>query len=180
MLALPEASLYLKTELMKRMTGRQPHADEKVVLLMLRENLEREELTEESFYPIGVTGVITEVNNLNGYFVIRTRYRINLDEVHMYEDHSYDVSLSRRRDEEDLVPEEEEARLLRLKEALLKFAGSMGARGISRSYIAQLASVSEIACAMARAGRVVKWAAGPSGETGLSLGCAPALSGILA
>ena len=34
-LALPEASLYLKTELMKRMTGRQPHADEKVVLLML-------------------------------------------------------------------------------------------------------------------------------------------------
>ena len=106
-LALPEASLYLKTELMKRMTGRQPHADEKVVLLMLRENLEREELTEESFYPIGVTGVITEVNNLNGYFVIRTRYRINLDEVHMYEDHSYDVSLSRRRDEEDLVPEEE-------------------------------------------------------------------------
>ncbi len=148
-LALPEASLYLKTELMKRMTGRQPHADEKVVLLMLRENLEREELTEESFYPIGVTGVITEVNNLNGYFVIRTRYRINLDEVHMYEDHSYDVSLSRRRDEEDLVPEEEEARLLRLKEALLKFAGSMGARGISRSYIAQLASVSEIACAMA-------------------------------
>ena len=28
-LALPEASLYLKTELMKRMTGRQPHADER-------------------------------------------------------------------------------------------------------------------------------------------------------
>ncbi len=148
-LALPEASLYLKTELMKRMTGRLPHAEDKVVLLMLRENQTREDLTEESFYPIGVTGVITEVNEANGYFVVRTRYRVNVDEVHMYEDHSYDVSLSRRKDEDDLDPDEEETRLMRLKEALLKFAGSMGARGMSRSYIAQLSTVSEIACAMA-------------------------------
>ena len=61
-LALPDASLYLKTDLCKRMTGKLPQVDEKVVLLLLRENKSREDLDENSFYPVGVMGVIFNPN----------------------------------------------------------------------------------------------------------------------
>ena len=147
-LALPESNLYLKTDLCKRLTGRVPRVDEKVVLLILKENHTREDVTSSSFYPIGLTGVVTEVNPVNGYLVVRTRNRVNVDEVNVYGDHTIDVELSRRRDQEDAEEAEENARLRRLKAALVRFADGMGAMGNSRSYIAQLSTVPEIASAM--------------------------------
>ena len=148
-LALPGASIYLKTELCRRMTGRMPQVDEKVMLLPLRENIAREQIREDSFYPIGVAGVITELNAVNKFFVVRTNYRVSLDEVHMKGDGSYEVTLSRRRDEEDLIPAEEDERLARVKSEIMQLAGGAGmAQGASRAYIAQLSSIAEVACAI--------------------------------
>lgn len=148
-LALPDASLYLKTDLCKRMTGKLPQVDEKVVLLLLRENKSREDLDENSFYPVGVMGVITEVNNVNKYFVVRTRYRVNVNEMNFFEGHSFDVTLSRKADIDDLDAEREEARLARLKTSLLRFATGMGASaGMIRTFVAQLSTLPEVACAM--------------------------------
>ncbi len=148
-LALPGANIYLKTDLCRRMTGRMPTVDEKVMLLPLRENISREQIRENSFYPIGVAGVITELNTVNKFFVVRTNYRVSLDEVHMKEDGTYEVTLSRRRDEEDLIPMEEDERLARVKSEIMQFAGGMGmAQGASRAYVAQLSTMAEVACAI--------------------------------
>ena len=148
-LALPGANIYLKTDLCRRMTGRMPQVDEKVMLLPLRENIAREQIREDSFYPIGVAGVITELNAVNKFFVVRTNYRVSLDEVHMKDGGTYEVTLSRRRDEEDLIPAEEDERLARVKSEIMQFAGGMGmAQGASRAYIAQLSTMAEVACAI--------------------------------
>ena len=148
-LALPGANIYLKTDLCRRMTGRMPQVDEKVMLLPLRENIAREQIREDSFYPIGVAGVITELNAVNKFFVVRTNYRVSVDEVHMKDGGSYEVTLSRRRDEEDLIPAEEDERLARVKSEIMQFAGGMGmAQGASRAYVAQLSTMAEVACAI--------------------------------
>ena len=148
-LALPGASIYLKTDLCRRMTGRMPQVDEKVMLLPLRENISREQIRENSFYPIGVAGVITELNAVNKFFVVRANYRVSLDEVHMKGDGSYEVTLSRRKDEEDLIPAEEDERLARVKSEIMQFAGGMGmGQGASRAYVAQLSTMAEVACAI--------------------------------
>ncbi len=148
-LALPGANLYLKADLCRRMTGKVPQKDDKVMLLPLRENTAREDIRESSFYPVGVAGVVAEIGPGGKFIVVRTAYRVNVDEVHMKEGGSFEVTLSRRRDEEDTIPAEEEARLARVKNAILQFAGAMGMQqGVSRAYTAGLSSVEEVACAV--------------------------------
>ena len=100
-LVVPDASIYIKTETYQKVTGRTPVVDEKLVLLVAKEDLRREDFKEDSFYPIGLRAVITEVNP-NGFLMLRTSTRVNLDDVAFYGDHTIDLSLSRRPDIDDL------------------------------------------------------------------------------
>ena len=68
---VPFGSIVIMNEHYTKVTGRIPNEGEKTVLILSKENLLREEFREDSFYPIGVTGVITEVNK-SGYLVVRT------------------------------------------------------------------------------------------------------------
>ena len=94
---VPESTFVLQTDYYKKMTGKVPNQGEKVTVILCRENLPREELTEDSFYPIGVQGSISEVNQ-NGYIVIRTGSRVNLNEITIYNDHSIDLDITKRKD----------------------------------------------------------------------------------
>ena len=149
-MVLPETNLFLKSDLYERMTGQQPHVDDPVVLLPLRENQPHESVTKESFYPIGVTGVITEVHKNNVFFTVRTRYRVRLDAMRVLEDHRYEVDLSRLPDVEDLDEQREEERLRRLRPVLLQFAENIGpVSSMVRTYMAQVGSVPQVAVTMA-------------------------------
>ena len=76
-LAVPDANVYLKNDYYEEMTGKQPAVEERVILMFEKDEYTKDELTEESFYPIGLTGEITEVNTgvitdatKNGYIPI--------------------------------------------------------------------------------------------------------------
>ncbi len=119
----PESNIYLKTDLYQRLTDKEPKEGEKVMLIIQKENTPRDELTEDSFYPIGVSGSVSEVNS-NGYLVIRTRSRRNLDEVTVYSDHSIELSVTKRLDIEDLEPEVEKQHLEQLKKEMMELASA--------------------------------------------------------
>ena len=144
---VPESTFVLQTDYYKKMTGKVPNQGEKVTVILCRENLPREELTEDSFYPIGVQGSISEVNQ-NGYIVIRTGSRVNLNEVTIYNDHSIDLDITKRKDIDDLDPDVAEERLKNLKRQLFKYAENFENIQISRAFIAQWHSVGEIVSAM--------------------------------
>ncbi|MBR1708747.1 MAG: endopeptidase La [Clostridia bacterium] len=146
MLALPGVDLYLKTEQVKRCTGRLPYVDEKMILVFQREQNPRE-LNRESFYPIGITGYVVKVNE-NGYFILHTKHRVVIEDVSIYGDSIMDVSISRRREIEDLNPEEERERLHRTKGMLNAFADRFENSQITRLYIAKMNSIEEIAATM--------------------------------
>ena len=78
MLLVPSADHFVRTSLYRRLTGKLPEKDEKVTLIVTRQRQKPDELTEDNFYPIGLTGVISEVNS-GGYIVIRTGYRVNIE-----------------------------------------------------------------------------------------------------
>ena len=61
MLIVPDANIFFKTDYYQSLTGKPPVLNEKVVLIVAREDLTREEFTNDSFYPIGLIGVITEI-----------------------------------------------------------------------------------------------------------------------
>lgn len=146
-LAVPDTNLYIKTETYTKVTGKAPAADERLVLLVAKEDLDREEFTGDSFYPIGLRATITEVNP-NGFLLLRTEKRVNVLDVVVYGDHSLDLSLSRRADIADLDPEDERRRLREVKAATLKFAESFQWGQAARAFVAQWTSIAEAAVLM--------------------------------
>ena len=146
---IPETNLYIQTEAYKNMAGKDPEVQERLILAALKEPKKRSEITEDDIYPIGVSAIITEVNE-NGYVAIRTKKRADISDITILADHTISVNATRRDDTpgEEINPDEERARLDKLKQALVSyFSGSQWAN-MGRGYIAQFSSIAEIAAAM--------------------------------
>ena len=145
-LVLPDTNVYLKTERFKKATGRTPRVDEHVTLLMLREETQKEQLTPSSFYPIGVSGAVSEVHE-EGWFAVRTRGRVNLDQAAVYSDGRIEAYTSRREDTESLSPQEEAGKTADVKAALTEFSKRTQWEQVSRAWINQFSSLNDIASA---------------------------------
>ena len=145
---VPFSNIVIMSEHYTKVTGRIPNEGEKTVLILSKENLLREEFREDSFYPIGVTGVITEVNK-SGYLVVRTSNRVNINEVTIYRDHTIDLDISKRKDTDAVDREEEALRLKKMKTAINSFSMQMpNGKGVMSAFLAQWTSIGEIAAAM--------------------------------
>ncbi|MBP3879257.1 MAG: AAA family ATPase, partial [Lachnospiraceae bacterium] len=145
---VPFSNIVVMSEHYTKVTGRIPNEGEKTVLILSKENLLREEFREDSFYPIGVTGVITEVNK-SGYLVVRTANRVNINEVTIYPDHTIDLDISKRKDTDPVDREEEALRLRKMKTAINSFSMQVpNGKGVMSAFLAQWTSVGEIAAAM--------------------------------
>ena len=145
-LVLPEASVYLRTDRFEGMTGRAPRAEERVTLLILREEQERSELTKESFYPIGVSGSVAEIHE-EGWFTVKTRGRVNLDEIAFGPDGRIEAYTSRREDTEPLDPAENGRKTAAAKRALIDFSKGTQWEGASRAWLDQFDTLNDVAAA---------------------------------
>ena len=110
---IPNGNLYFQTEEFKSIGGSVVDG-EKVVFLQLKNRQKREELTDESFYPIGVTGVVSDINP-DGYVVIKVKNRVNVDEVSITADNNIELSISKRSDIDELDDSKEKEVLAHLK-----------------------------------------------------------------
>ena len=146
-LLVPESNIYLKTDMFQELSGRTPFADERVTLIAAREPKARTELTEDSFYPIGLSGVITEVNQ-EGYLNIRTKGRVNLDEISVTPSHRIELVVSRREDIDDLDRSEEADRLAEVKEAMKELSRKLKWGDVIETYVDSWGSLAEIAAVM--------------------------------
>ena len=144
---VPDSNIFFAIDAYKKMTGRAPFEVEKVILMMLRADDSREDLEKDSFYPIGVSGVITEVN-AGGYLVIRTHGRVHFDEITVYSDHTIELSVSRKADIEDLDPAYEEERLEKLKKVVIEYTSQFQWGALTRAYADQWSNIGEIASIM--------------------------------
>lgn len=104
MILVPEATLYFETAELKRISGNKPiEANEKVILIPAKQNLERNQFREDSFYPIGMAGTIRQILP-GGYSSVHLDYRVDLLDVFIDRDHNIRLSISRRNDIKDLDP----------------------------------------------------------------------------
>ena len=72
----PDATMYLQTEQIKICSaGEEPDVGATVILIVAKENTSYQDLNENSFYPIGVSGSITGLD-ARGFVTIRTEYRV--------------------------------------------------------------------------------------------------------
>lgn len=132
---LPNTNLYLQTESFRNVTKRDPAVGDRVIILISKEELTNRDYTEDSFYPIGVSGKITDVN-AQGYIVIHTENRITAEEIIVNDDQTLSCdTVIRKNDIEDLDPEEAQKKLDAVKAALIKTTSSYNWAPMARTWI---------------------------------------------
>ena len=120
----PGASIYMNLDQVKRSaTDKNITAGERIVLIVAKENININDLNENSFYPVGISGTITEVNR-QGYVLLHLGYRVNVENIEVRPDHTISLSMTRRHDIEDLPLADEERKLNELVEEIRRFASN--------------------------------------------------------
>ncbi len=146
-ITVPDSNIYLKTDYYQKMTGKVPVVEDRITIVIMKEELSRNELTSDSFFPIGISGSIIEVNE-NGYIVIRLTNRINITEVTVFPNHSIDLSIEKRSDIDDLDRDDARNRLTKLKSEIVRFSDNYQMGSVIRGYAARWNRISEIGAVM--------------------------------
>ncbi|MBR0399635.1 MAG: endopeptidase La [Mogibacterium sp.] len=145
---VPDATMYFSLDQVRRAAGDKNIAvGERVVMIVARENQKYADMTSESFYPIGVSGYISEVGD-HGYVVIRTHYRVDIENIEFAYDHSIMLSMSRRNDIDDLSEAAEAEKIKALKQEMREFAAGFEWGDSAEYWINQIDSVGRAVTAM--------------------------------
>ena len=146
-LMLPDVDLYFKEDSFIQVAGKEPEAGEKVLFLITKANEERDDMEEDSFYPIGILAKVTG-ERTNGSLVVHTDSRVNIDQVHVREDHTIEAKYSNRPDVGDMSAAEQKEHLEKVKEALLAYTSEHSWGEMVKTYMMQFSSMGEIAVAL--------------------------------
>ena len=149
MILCPDAALYLPLDMLRRSAGGNKGIalGDKLILIVAKENQSLSDLTEDSFYPIGVSGTVSELNH-QGFAVVRTSYRVNLEEVYINPDHTVQLTISRRNEVEDLDAAVEAEKLKNLLQEMRTFSSGFNWAQAAEGLIDQIQTIGMAACAM--------------------------------
>ena len=148
MILAPDATLYFQTEQLRQCAGSKGiSVNEKLIIIVAKKNEKFQEMTEDSFYPVGVSGVIEEIDP-KGYARIRTKYRVNLLSVEINSDHTIQLEVSRRNDIDDLDPDIEKEKFKNLMQEMRDYASGFEWASAADYYIEQIDSIGMAACMM--------------------------------
>ncbi len=148
-IAVPEASIFIKSALYREIVGRNPVAGVFITLVFLKEDKEAGDITSEDIYPIGITGVITEADN-RGYMKIRLEDRVDIKEVRFLPDNSMDVDALVRPDILDLNTEDEKIKVEAIREEIIEFSKGYQWGDVMRNYAVGWNHMGDVAAAMSQ------------------------------
>lgn len=143
-LVLPHSNIFFQTQAFRAMAGNNIYQGDEVTILVLREQQTREEMNSESFYPIGVEGVVEEIST-DGYVVVQTAARVDVHQVLVNENHEIFVETTKRADIMDMDSAEAHMKLAKIKEGLREMVSRFRFGDMMRTYIDQYSSIEEAA-----------------------------------
>ena len=143
-MVLPYADLYFQTEEFKSLSGNNVAMGEKVIIIISKENQERGEMTDESFYPAGVSGVVSDISS-EGYIAVKTLNRVNIDTVYVNADHTIDLTISKRDDIRDLDEMDSYQKLLDMKKEVMEFSDQFKWGPVWNGYVEKIGTAGSLA-----------------------------------
>ena len=114
LLALPDSTVLYRADLYKNTTGKDPVVDEKVIVVVSRNENTLADLSGDSIYPVGVSGYMKTVSE-QGFVQIRLTHRVHIDQIQALQDRKYLIDTTRLQDIEDLDAEDEKNRFETIK-----------------------------------------------------------------
>ncbi len=143
---ISEGNLYFQTDEFKSLGGRAVQG-EKVVLLQNKTFQKRNDMTEDNFYPIGVSGILSNISS-DGYIVVKVNNRVNIDEVSIDPRHNIELSISRRPDSDAVDQAREQEVLARLKDEVKDLSSRFQYAGFFNMMIDNMNTVGELTAAV--------------------------------
>ena len=140
---VPNTTVYLQREIYRMLAGTDPVQGERVLMLVEKKKQGWDELTDDSFYPIGMTGTVTDTSN-SEFTVISSGERVNIESVHVVGKYNIELNVSRRSEIDDLNEDEEMFRLSKMKEHLTSFLAHFQWGPMLQNYMSQWNSIGEI------------------------------------
>lgn len=144
---LPYSTLYMNTDHVKEMLGHDPWVGEKMLLMPVKMQKEDNRYSEDDFYPIGVSAVVTEVNS-QGYIALDTKYRVSVESMNITGSYYDADTVIRHPDKEDLDPAVEKKKLESLKKSLLEMTSSYQWGFAARGYITSFSNLNTMMTAL--------------------------------
>lgn len=148
-LVAPGSDIPISKDEYRRAVGRVPVVGEKVTMIFLKEKEMRLRLSEDSFFPIGLSGVITEIGE-QGHLIVQTGERLTLCEIAIDQDQNIHLRVERRADIDDLDQAEAERHLKEVKQALIRFFANSQWDAMVRGMLSAWSSMGDIAGMMSR------------------------------
>ncbi len=142
-LIAPDSDVYFRRDQFRYLAGN-VGIDEKVILLVSKEDQTKAERTEDSFYPIGLSGTVAEISN-DGYAVVRTGGRVNIESVVINRDRSVSLMTSRRADIADLTEDEAQQKLRQAKDAVKEFSQDYQWGAAAAAYVERMGTMGTLA-----------------------------------
>ena len=142
-LIAPDSDVYFRRDQFRYLAGN-IGTDEKVILLVSKEDQTKAERTEDSFYPIGLSGTVAEISN-DGYAVVRTGGRVNVESVVINRDRSISLMTSRRADINDLSENEAQEKLRQAKDAVKEFSQGYQWGAAAAAYVERMGTMGTLA-----------------------------------
>ncbi len=143
---ISKGNLYFQTDEFKNLAGRATQG-ERVVLLQSKKYQKRNEITEDNLYPIGVSGIVSEIHG-DGYVVVKVSNRVDVEGISIDERHNIDLNITKRPDSEILLPEREAEVLQRLKEDVKDLASRFQYAEFFNMLVDETESVGELTAAL--------------------------------
>ena len=146
MIVLPGVTFYFKQDVFQELEIEDVKEGEELIFLYQKEDKERQSLTAEDFYPIGVEGKVEGIDR-DGNINVRTFHRVDIHNIEVTEGN---ISLEAvNRDEiEDIDAQECQMRFEKMRTSLLRFAQGFQWGVWARSYILHWKSISEVVSAL--------------------------------
>ena len=144
---VPDVNLYFKKETFQSLTGKEAAIGDKVLILAAKTDETPDEMDEDSFFPVGITGTVKEIT-ANDHVVLFLESRVNIHQVTVDEGQGILATFSGRPDVGDMSASDQKEHLQKLQEALLEFVSEQEWGAVMRGYITQWKSIGEIAVAL--------------------------------
>ncbi|WP_036606854.1 endopeptidase La [Oribacterium sp. P6A1] len=146
-LVLPDSNIYFQTQAFRAIAGNNVYQGDSVTILVMKEQQIREQITDKSFYPIGVEGKIEEISG-EGYVIIKTENRVDVKEIAVNDQHEIFVDTVKRDSIKDMDVNEARQRLLKIKVDLKELVSRFRWGSIMESHIDQYTSIEEAAAVL--------------------------------
>ncbi|MDE6566206.1 MAG: LON peptidase substrate-binding domain-containing protein, partial [Lachnospiraceae bacterium] len=146
LIVVPGVHFYFNQEYYHNLTNEEPIVGENVVFLLTKDDQDRNHLTEESFYPIGVTGEIDQIDD-DGNVSIVTHDCVDLLNLRV-EDGNILLEMVERTKIDDVELSERQERFNALRAALLDYVQKYPWGIVARNYIMHWKTMEDMAVGM--------------------------------